>query len=179
MTLILENQCCIVERVINHRHPFLEEIMQPKIKVGLLAGGIGLVLNICISGLFGLCGPFVSLIAGALAGYFAAKQENAATKNDGAKAGAIAGAIAGGLIIIGQIISGLAALIFVQALGTGSLFGQVPPASAGAGTQAIYYLTGIATSTCIGLVGVVLAALAGAGAGYLGTPDQPRVIDSL
>ena len=60
-----------------------------------------------------------------------------------------------------------------------SAIGQVPPLSADASTQAIYTLAGMGTCACIGLVGVLLAALLGAGAGYLGTPNQPRLIDSF
>ncbi len=146
--------------------------MKPRIKVGLLVGAIGLVLNICVAGFMGICGPFVSLIGGALAGFFTARQEHPLVKGDGAKAGAIAGAIAGGIIVIGQIIGGVIALAFVQFNGK-SIFGAVPPPTADASQQVIYYVTGMFTGLCFGLVGAVLAALAGAAAGYFGSPDQP------
>ena len=49
--------------------------MQPRIKMGLIVGVIGLALNVCVSGFIGLCGPLVSLLAGGLAGFLAAQQE--------------------------------------------------------------------------------------------------------
>ncbi len=146
--------------------------MKPSIKIGLLAGVIGLVLNVCVSAAIGICGPAVSLVAGALAGYFAASQEKPATKADGAKAGATAGGIAGLLITIGQIIGAVGALAYMQYSGATLPFGTIPSQSADAATQAVFYISGAGTGLCFGLVGTFLAALAGAGAGYAGTPDQ-------
>lgn len=148
--------------------------MQPKIKLGLIVGVIGLVLNICVSGFIGVCGTGVSLLAGAVAGFLTGQQEKAASKGDGARAGATSGAIAGGLIIIGQILGGIAALAYFQFSGTQLPFGQVPPPSADPSQQIVYYLGGFGTGLCIGLIGLALAALAGAGTGYLGTPDRPQ-----
>ena len=42
--------------------------MQPRTRIGLLVGVIGLVLNICVSGFIGFGGPLLSLIAGDVAG---------------------------------------------------------------------------------------------------------------
>jgi hypothetical protein len=153
----------------------LEKIVQPKLKVGLLVGAVGLALNVCVAAASGLCGPGVSLIGGALAGFFAARQENPASKADGARAGAISGAIAGALILIGQIIGGISLLMIVQFAGINPPFGQVPSTSADVSQQMLYYVSGLGTGICFGLVGTVLATLAGAGTGYLGTPDQPQV----
>lgn len=150
--------------------------MQPRIRIGLIVGAIGLVLNICVSGFIGLCGPLVSLIAGGAAGFFAAQQEKLSTKNDGARAGATAGGIAGGLIIIGQLIGGIGALAYMQYSGMQTIFGQVPAAGDPASSIG-YYLGGMGTGICFGLVGAALAAGAGAGAGYLGTPDQPPPVN--
>jgi len=147
--------------------------MQPRIRIGLIVGVIGLVLNICVSGFLGFCGPVVSLIAGAVAGFFATQQERPSTKNEGARAGATAGGIAGGLIILGQMIGGVGALFFMQSSGFESPFGQIPSVSGDATTQIAYYAGGLGTAICFGLVGALLAAGAGAGAGYLGTSDQP------
>ena len=146
--------------------------MQPRIKMGLVIGAIGLILNICVSALIGFCGPLVSLLAGAAAGFFAAQQEKLPTKNDGAKAGATAGGIAGALVIIGQVIGGVGALAMMQATGTQLPFGTIPSTGDSAG-MAIFYITGIGTGLCFGIVGAILAAGAGAGTGYLATPDQP------
>jgi hypothetical protein len=147
--------------------------MQPRTRIGLIVGVIGLVLNICVSGFVGLCGPLFSLVAGAVAGFFAAQQEKLPTKNAGARAGATAGGIAGGLIILGQLIGGVGALFFLQANGAQMPFGQIPSTADPSATQMMYYLTGAATALCFGVIGALLAAGAGAGAGYLATSDMP------
>jgi hypothetical protein len=147
--------------------------MQPRTRIGLIVGGIGLVLNICVSGFVGLCGPVFSLIAGAAAGFFAAQQEKLPTKAEGARAGATAGGIAGGLIILGQLIGGIGALAFLQSSGTQLPYGQIPSVSDGSASQLVYYLSGAGTALCFGILGALLAAGAGAGAGYLATSDNP------
>ena len=147
--------------------------MQPKIRIGLIVGFIGLVLNACVAVFAGICGPFLSLLAGGIAGFFAARQENPVTKSAGASAGAMAGGLAGGLIILGQIIGGMAALYYMQAKGLPSILGQIPSPSSSAAAQAFFYLGGLGSALCFGIVGALLAAAAGAGAGYLGTTGQP------
>ena len=149
--------------------------MQPRVRIGLIVGAIGLVLNICVAGVVGFCGPFFSLLAGGAAGFFAAQQEKQLTKADGARAGATAGGIAGGLIIVGQIIGGIGALAYYQYSGTPLPFGAAPTTSAPASEMLIYYLTGAGTGLCFGVVGALLAAGAGAGAGYLATSGQPAI----
>lgn len=149
--------------------------MQPRIRMGLTIGAIGLVLNVCVAGFVGFCGPVLSLIAGGVAGYLTAQQEKPVTKGDGARAGAVSGAIAGALIIIGQIIGGIGALFIFQSSGMSTPFGQVPNAGDPSMT-AFYYGTGFVTAFCFGLVGALLAAGTGAGAGYLGTSEQPASI---
>lgn len=147
--------------------------MQPRVRIGLIVGVIGLVLNVCVAGFFGVCGPLVSLLGGGVAGFFAAQQEHASTKSLGARYGAIAGAITGGLILIGQMIGGVSALAFMQYSGIKIGLGAIPTPSASPAEQAIYYLSGAGTVICIGLIGVVLAALVGAGAGYMTTQELP------
>ena len=149
--------------------------MQPRTQVGLIVGAVGLILNICVAGFVGFCGPAVSLIAGAIAGFFAARQEKPATKSEGARAGAAAGGIAGGLIIIGQIIGAMASLTRMQASGIQLPFGQVPDPSGDPGLQAVFYGSGVLTGLCIGAFGALLAAGAGAGAAYLGTSEQAMI----
>jgi hypothetical protein len=149
--------------------------MQPRIRVGLIVGVIGLVLNICVAGFIGFCGPVLSLIAGGVAGFFAAQQEKPLTKNQGARAGVTAGGIAGGLIILGQILGGIGALFLMQARGTQLPFGQIPSTSSDPSTQIVFYATGIGTALCFGIIGALLAAGAGAGAGYLATSQQSVV----
>jgi hypothetical protein len=125
----------------------------------------------------GICGPLVSLIAGGIAGYLAIQQEKSTTKNDGAKAGAVAGGIAGGLILVGQIIGAIGALVMMQAMGTQLPFGQVAPPLSGGDPALLmgYYIGGLGSGFCFGIFGAVLAAGAGAAAGYLGTSEQPPV----
>jgi len=147
--------------------------MLPRVKTGLIVGLVGLVLNICVATAFGLCGPLFTLIAGGLAGFLAARQEKMPVKGAGARLGAVAGSITGGLMLIGQALGGIGALLWIQYSGTPPLFGTIPPPSADLTTQAIYYGTGLLTGICFGGVGLALAALAGAGGGYVGTPAQP------
>ncbi|MFO3795818.1 MAG: hypothetical protein ACK8QZ_00830 [Anaerolineales bacterium] len=52
--------------------------MKTEIKIGLTVGAVGLILNSCVSLLLGICGPFLSLIAGAVAGLLAVRQEKPA-----------------------------------------------------------------------------------------------------
>jgi hypothetical protein len=137
---------------------------------GLIAGAVGLVINICISAAIGLCGPFVALLAGAAAGFFTAQAEKAPNKNDGARAGAISGAIAGGVTLVGQLIGGVAALVLTMSAGIQPLIGTMPESSDVAG-QAVFLLAGLGVGLCFGMAGVLLSALAGAGTGYLGTPE--------
>jgi hypothetical protein len=146
--------------------------MQPRTRVGLIVGVIGLVLNICVAGFIGFCGPVLSLVAGGIAGFFATRQEKPLTKNEGARIGATAGGIAGGLIILGQIIGGLGALAYMQSTGATTPFGQMPELGDPAASIG-FYAGGIGTALCFGVVGALLAAGAGAGTGYLGTSDQP------
>lgn len=147
--------------------------MRPRVKTGLIVGLVGLVLNGCVATILGVCGPLFTLLAGGLAGFLAARQEKVPIKGTGARLGAVAGAITGGLMLIGQALGGIGALLWIQYSGTPPLFGTIPNPSAGITQQVIYYGTGLLTGICFGGVGLALAALAGAGGGYFGTPDQP------
>jgi hypothetical protein len=123
-----------------------------------------------VSTVFGFCGPLITSLAGALAGFWAASQEKVSSKGEGARLGAVAGAIAGGLMLIGQMLGGVGALLWVQLSGMPPFWGTVPSASAGLAQQVLYYGTGLLTGVCFGAVGVALSTLAGAGGGYLSTP---------
>jgi hypothetical protein len=146
--------------------------MSPKIKYGLIVGVVGLVVNICVSAAVGVCGPFTALIAGGVAGFLTAQAEKTSTKGDGARAGAVAGVVAGALVLVGQLIGSIGALFYFQSTGTPTLFGELPQAGDTAG-QVGFWIGGLGFGFCAGLFGVALGALAGAGAGYLGTPAQP------
>ena len=137
--------------------------MSARIKVGLIAGAIALVLTLCVSTAVGICGPVVSLIAGAAAGYFAVKQEAPASQSEGGKIGATSGAIAGGLGVIGQIIGGILTLTLLPSI-MESLGDYSYSAVSG---EASYWLAGAGTALCFGFAGVVLAAIAGYAVGYM------------
>jgi len=147
--------------------------MQARTRIGLIVGVIGLILNVCVAGFMGICGPFVALVAGAVAGFLAVGQEKPVTRSEGARVGATAGGIAGGLIILGQIIGGIGALVFMQTTGMRPPIGDVPSPSSDPGMQILFYGSGIGTALCFGIIGALLAAGAGAGAGYFATTDQP------
>jgi len=150
-----------------------EDAMSARVRVGLIAGGIGLVLTACIGSLLGICGPAVSLVAGAIAGYFAVKQENPASQSESGKVGATAGAIAGGLGVIGQIIGGIAALTILPPL----LESMGNYSYSSISGEATYWLSGAATALCFGGIGVVLAAVAGYAVGYISSnkPAAPTL----
>jgi hypothetical protein len=114
----------------------------------------------------------LSLIAGGIAGFFATQQEKPLTKNEGARVGATAGGIAGALIILGQVIGGIGTLVTMQSSGAETPFGPIPDLG-DPGTSIGFYAGGLVTAVCFGLIGALLAAGAGAGAGYLATTDQP------
>jgi hypothetical protein len=144
-------------------------IMQPGIKLGLIVGAVGLFLNIFVSAVVGICGPFASLVAGGVAGFRAANQEKPPVKSEGAKAGAVAGVIAGGLMIIGQLSGGLIVLPFLKTTASVPFIGTLgtDPTS-----QVGYYFGGMASGICNGIADALFAAGTGTLAGYLSTSDQ-------
>jgi hypothetical protein len=104
--------------------------MKPFVKFGVIAGLVGLVVIIPISAFLGLCGPLVTLVAGAVAGYLSAYFGEVPTRRDGAQSGAIAGGIAGAITLVGQLIGNALVLNFIQLTGTPVAFGHVPGTSA-------------------------------------------------
>ncbi len=139
--------------------------MKPRIKFGLIVGGVSFLLTACISAVVGLCGPSVSLFGGAVAGFLAARKEALPTQGEGAKAGAVAGAISGGIALLGQFAGGLLTLLvlpdLMAALGDPSYAQQ-------AGTSG-YWAGGGAMMICLGLGGVITSLATGAIGGYFGT----------
>ncbi len=138
--------------------------MSIRVRYGLIAGVISLLVTACAASVFGLCGPVIPLIAGGVAGYLAVRKEMPAIQGDGGKAGAIAGAITGALSILGQIIAGILSLALLPSLSPG-FSNLVPP---GSESNPVYWLSGVATSFCIGFVGVLLGAAGGFAGGYFG-----------
>ncbi len=153
--------------------------MKRTIKLGLAAGVIGAVVNICVSTAFGVCGPFVALLAGAVAGFFAARVPELASKGMAAREGAVGGGIAGALVFFGQLVGGLGALALVRVSGAPPIFGTIPTGDSPAGQQIAYWVSGLGVGACFGVIGLALAALAGAGAAYLAYPSRnPQVTPS-
>jgi hypothetical protein len=62
-------------------------MMSTQVKFGLIVGTVGLLVNICVSTLLGICGPVMALLAGGIAGLLTAQAEQAATRSDGARSG--------------------------------------------------------------------------------------------
>ena len=150
--------------------------MAPRIQLGLIVGVVSLVMTACVSMLIGICGPGISLIAGAVAGFLTGRQEKLSSQGEGAKAGAISGAITGVVALIGQFIGGVATLTItpglLESLGTSQFSGY--------SGDVAFWLGGIGAAFCFGLLGVVLAALTGAVGGYFGTETQtpPDIINA-
>jgi len=138
--------------------------MQARFKVGLVIGVIGLVLNICVSATVGLYSLIFFLVAGALAGYFAARQESQSTRLAGAQAGAISGTIAGALLLAGPVVGDLGISLLMQSQSSGSslAIGMVPFTSSGESGEDGF-------NDVFVLLGPVLAALSGTVVGYLAT----------
>jgi hypothetical protein len=115
----------IERRLTNHK----EIKMSPRIKWGLITGGVVAILNFCggsLVGVFNNCLAIVTVTIAAIgAGYLSAQQEPA---EEAIKAGGIAGAIVGGINLISQlIISFIAGLI-----GSGMMAYFMPHAQANA-----------------------------------------------
>jgi hypothetical protein len=151
--------------------------MQPRIKYGLIVGGITLLLNICVSTAFGFCGPFIALLAGGAAGFLTVREAEPTTRNDGAREGAVSGGIAGAMILIGQMIASIAALTLQRSSGIQPIIGTLPGIDASGSELALFYSSGIVIGFCFGLIGIGLAALGGAGGGYLGTTNTTKVVE--
>lgn len=138
--------------------------MTPKIKYGLIVGGVGLIPTIIVAALLGICGPVLALIAGAVAGLLANRQEGG-----GAKTGAVSGLLAGALILVGQLLGGIIALVYVQGVGIAQQMGVMPDAA----SQAGYWVGGLGAGICFGLIDIALAAGAGAAAVAIVGPKSP------
>ena len=149
--------------------------MKTSVRIGLIVGGIAWLINTCTAFALGFCGPVVAVISGGIAGFLVAHREGQATKGDGAREGAIAGAIVGGWMLLSQMLAAVFNLVFVQQSGIELPFGTAPDPTAVSSLQALYYVSGLGVGACIGLVDIVVAALTGALAGYVGTASQPAL----
>lgn len=143
--------------------------MLPRVRWGLIVGAGVLLLNVGVSLALGCCGPLVSLIGGALAAFLAVRDEGISVRKEASSVGAIAGVVAGGVGFVGQMIGGLIAL----AIGASNpqyleMFGMQGTGSEMAG----YWAGGIGAGVCFGLIGVGLAAGAGALTAYLMVKEE-------
>lgn len=148
--------------------------MKPRVKYGLVVGVIALIMNVFVSFMFGFCGPVLTLIAGAIAAFLTTREETAANQSDGALYGGIAGLIAGAFTLIGQVIASIGALLLVTTMDIPPIIGTLPDPS-DAAQQTIFWVSGVTTGVCFGLVGLVLGALAGAAVGYLSSKESTAV----
>ena len=145
--------------------------MKPKVRWGLIVGLMGMVANVLVSFVLGLCGPLVALVVGAIAGAAAVGQVRPTERRQAAEEGGAAGAIAGLVVALGQVIGGLIALRSVLSGAIPLPFDLLPEGDPSA-TYA-YWVGGVGSGLCLGFVGLILAALAGAAAGYVLTAAKP------
>lgn len=131
--------------------------MLARARIGLVIGIFGLVLNGLVSGFSGIAGTLLALLAGGIAGFFAARKGSVLSKREGARAGALAGGVAGGVVLIGQMLGAMARLF--------SLFSAEK-----ASTQILYVLFGAGITFLLGAILILLAAGIGATVGYFVTP---------
>jgi hypothetical protein len=149
--------------------------MSPRVKYGLIVGAVIMFVNLCVAAALPICGPMMALLAGAVAGYLTAREEEPAAAGDGARAGAVSGLIAGALVFLGQLIGGIGALVFLQTTDIPTGFGAVPDLTETFGLLG-FWVAGLALALCLGLSGLVLGALGGAIAGYLAAPSEEAVV---
>jgi hypothetical protein len=146
--------------------------MTAKVKFGLLAGVIGLLLNIPTSAFACVfCGPLVALLAGFSAGSLTARSEPALRQGDAQRQAAVAGIVAGALVLIGQLIG--IVISAVTDLGRGAV--EVPPQLSEPVDQASILVASLGCGLVIGLVDIAVSAAGGALAGRLATPTAPPV----
>jgi hypothetical protein len=146
--------------------------MKPAIRIGLLTGAIALIPAICATLLSAVCGPVAAVVAGAAAGFFTGKNKET-MKSDAVRLGATAGALSGIIVFLAQLVGVALTLVYFQTSGAPSIFGTAVPSSADPAAQMGYYVGGLATGFCFGGVGLVLAAVAGAGTAYMAAPEKP------
>ncbi len=138
--------------------------MSPRIKWGLITGGVVALLNLCggtLIGAFNNCLSIVTVtIASIVAGYFCAHQEPA---DEAVKAGGISGAIVGGINLISQLIGG----ILGGLVGTGILASFDPRVKANPTSFSQGVGLGIGIIVIVALVTGLILILGGAGIGAL------------
>lgn len=137
------------------------------LKSGLILGVVALVLMAVTSLLSGLCGPCLALFIGLGAGYLAGVFDKPFESGASAKSGALSGAISGIGALAGQLVGSVGTLLIVGPEQAARLLRQFGlPMDTSSGTAG-YYLGGLGTGCCFGLVDLVLMAGLGALGGLL------------
>jgi hypothetical protein len=161
--------------LVTKSHCGKEPIMKPRVKVGLIAGflglGLGFFVYMIIGILFGvfirfplelaypIFGFFYTLLVGAAAGNFAAKKERVLVAGDGARIGAVSGGIAGAIMVIVPLrLCGLGGLVSFM-LESGET-GPVQYVS-------VLFASGFGMFLSWGIAFLVAMLLGGAAGGYL------------
>ncbi|MCX6081252.1 MAG: hypothetical protein NTW32_17105 [Chloroflexi bacterium] len=138
--------------------------MSPRLKWGLITGGVVALLNLCggtLLGAFNNCFSIVTVaIAAVVAGYFCAHQEPA---EEAIKAGGIAGAIVGAMNLVSQLIGG----ILGGLIGLGILAAFTPQAKADPSSFSMGAGLGIGIIVIAAIVTGIILILGGAGIGAL------------
>jgi hypothetical protein len=150
--------------------------MKPRIKWGLVTGGVVAIMNLCggtLIAAFNNCLSVITvIIAAAIAGYFCGRQEPAP---EAVKGGGIAGVIVGAINLVSQLIGGL--IGGMAGLGLLAAFGsqaQTDPLSLFQGGGIALGVIALAAF----LVGAVLI-LVGAGVGALAARLATPKVDNL
>jgi hypothetical protein len=147
--------------------------MKSHVKIGLTSGVIAFVPALCASFAVGICGPTVTLVSGAGAGFFTGRHvKTGVPKKEGARLGAISGAISGAIAAAGQLMGVAATLVYFQVTGTPTPLGTLSPPAGDPAAQTGFYFGGLAVGLCFAGVGLALAALAGGGVAFLVTPAE-------
>jgi hypothetical protein len=147
--------------------------MRSHIRAGLTSGAVAFLPTLCASFAAGICGPVVILASGAAAGFLTGRGTKIGIpRQEGARLGGISGAIAGAIAAAGQFMGVAGALLYFQITGSPTPLGTQSPVAGDPATQTGFYLGGLAVGLCFGLVGVVLAAMAGAGVASLAIPGK-------
>lgn len=145
--------------------------------IGLIAGVVGGLINLFVSVLMGICGPFWALAVGAVAGYLAGRSAGIAPRRAAVEAGAVAGGISGALLLVSQIIAAVGAILLMSYTRPGAQVfgGRIPDLAHATSPELVgVAIGGLGVGFCFGLLGAILSAAAGAGMGYAAHAMQPR-----
>jgi len=143
--------------------------MKPRIRIGLMVGAVALILNLVVAFVLGLCSPVLAAVAGAVAGWFTAREENSGNKGEAAKAGALSGVLTGILMLVGQVVGGIVVLYLMQKFDLPVAFTGTRPSQLAGAESAGFYVGGLLSGLCFGALDIAAAATAGAVVGFLTT----------